>query len=452
MKKELPHNIDAEQGLLGILLFDNRKFDAIADLVTVDHFFAPVHARIYQTISRFINQGKDASAITLKGHFDDDPDLQDAGGGEYLSDLAEMVVGTVNLPHYAQTIHDLYLRRRLIMAADDIHAIARNFECEDVLSETENILTGVSDRAIAREVSAGDAALSAEQWIHDIAEGRIKPIKTGYEDLDKVLGGFYPGRLYILAARPGMGKTALALNLADNIARQTPTLFLSLEMTAQELSMRLISSRCGVTMSRQQNPQNLDMEESRMIREAVQDVAQLKLTINDTGGMNLAAVNSFMRRHVRKHGKGPVFIDYLGLMAMDRTINNRVHQIEEITKALKAAAKNMDVPIILLSQLSRALEQREDKRPISADLRDSGAIEQDADAIMFVYREEVYTAREEPRRKTGEDEGKFNMRWAEWEDLMRGVRGKAEIIIDKNRQGRTGRVYMRFDGDKQRFS
>lgn len=445
-------NIEAEQGLLGALLVDNSAFDRVSEILKSDFFFQAVHGRIYGKICAFVQDNKQASPITLKNYFESDPDLQENGGAGYLADLAANSLGAFNVHDYAATITDLHYRRQMINAAESIAAIAKNSERKDLISETERILTEVSTRSQTNELTVQDALAQAEKWIYDIADGKIKPIKTGYQAIDRVIGGLFGSRLYIIAARPGMGKTTLALNIADNIAKHTPALFLSLEMSGQELAMRLIASRTSLCMQRQQSPHNLNMVEREELSNARQQISdEIKLIINDTGGATVHQIKSFIRRFVRVYGKGPIFVDYLGLIKTDKRISQKVHQIEEITNELKAIAKQFDVPVVLLSQLNRGLEARDDKRPITADLRDSGAIEQDADCIMFVYREEEYIKRDEPKQKSGEGDEKFNARYADWGDLMHRVRGEAEVIVAKNRQGNNGTVKLKFNGEKQRF-
>lgn len=443
--------MDAEQGLLGALLYDNKSYDRITEKLLAQHFYIPAHQRIFQAIVDRLEKGQSASPTILKLQFDEDDALRDVGGAGYLAELVGGVITLVNNNDYAQQIRDLYLRRNLIKAADEIQVMAKDPTTKNILPEVERVITAITNDVPIKQSSAGNAAIAALQWTEEMAQGRISPTKTLIPDIDAKISGFYPGRLYVVGARPGMGKTAFALSLADNIAKTRPCLFVSLEMKPEELSMRLISARTGITVDQQQNPVDLMPEDWRALEQAVRDIQKLRLEILDAAGADLSAIKLAARRHRRMHGEFVLFIDYLGLMALDKKIGNKVHQIEEITTGLKTLSKEINIPIVLLCQLSRALESRDDKRPMPSDLRDSGAIEQDADAIMFIHREEVYMERTELVQGDKEKDEKFHKRKLDYEINRQNAKGKAEIIIAKNRQGRRGIVRLNFDGDRQRF-
>ncbi len=452
----LPHNQDAEQGLLGCLLIRNAALDDIA-YMRPEHFYMPAHQRIFQAIINHVSGSRNASPVTLKNYFEKDEDLKEVGGAQYLADLAGSVVSTLNVPHYAQQILELYTRRGLIAMAGDIIQKSNNFEetpsdPKAILSFAEAALTALAVNRACSSFTAGQAASAAMEWMEGVRDGTISPLTTGYAVLDDKIGGLHGGRLYIVAGRPGMGKTALGINIADNVAATHPALFISLEMPAAEISNRMIATRTGIDVQKQISNTYLTPEEWSSIKGARAEMMQRKFTIEDSAGIDVYEIASLARRHKRKHGKFLLVIDYLGLVLSDRGIQNKVHQIEEITASLKRLAKELDIPIMLLCQLSRAVEAREDKRPNLSDLRDSGAIEQDADVVLFCYREEYYAEREPPQKKANMSSDQHNIKYAAWQADLAEIRGKAEIIIAKNRQGRTGIVPMNFNGSRQRFS
>lgn len=447
-----PHNQDAEQGLLGCLLIDNDIYDAIK--TNSDHFFMPAHQRIFVEIEAFIANGRKATPITLKNKFVDDPELEEAGGAEYLAELAASVVNLRNAEDYASTLKELWVRRRLIQVANHVSDRAFSYEIMqegEILADAEKAITELSNDAPNKSFTAVGAVSQSMQWISDVRSGKIIPVKTRYKQLDQILTGLYPANLIILAGRPAMGKTAAMLNLAKNIAQDNNALILSLEMKAQELGMRLIADVAGVNVERQRQAVDLTQEEWEKITEARKKLEAVNLHIQDESRASLSSIISVARKHKRLHGSFTLFIDYLGLIQTDKRIQNKVHQIEEISNSLKALAKELDIAIVLLSQLSREVEKRENKRPILSDLRDSGAIEQDADVIIFPYRAEYYLERDKPEQAVNESDIKFNDRMADWEFQKAKLKGKAEFIVAKNRQGKEGTAYMKFDGERQRF-
>lgn len=446
----LPNNLDAEQGIIGCLLVENNIYDEIQ--LKPEHFFFPAHEKIYRSIEKFITEGRRASPVTLKNIFENDPDLENYGGAEYLVELANSSIGTFNAKDYAKTVKALFTRRQVIIFSQEVIERARDFDRDaDLLSEIEKKLTAVSNDNPASLYSAGEAVSEAMRWISDVRTGKIIPYKTGFTYLDNMLTGFYPGGLYILAGRPGMGKTALMLNLSENIAHHNRALVISLEMRAQELGMRLVSGRTGIPVQAQRQAFDLSQEDWHNITLAQKELSGLNLHIEDASRCNLASIMSIARRHRRKNGSFVLFIDYLGLIGTNSALDKKVYQIEEITNGLKSLAKELSIPVVLLSQLSRGVEGRDNKRPMLSDLRDSGSIEQDADVVLFPFRPEYYHEHDKPQKKANESHEKFTDRMADWEAQKAILKGKAEIIIAKNRNGETGTCPVTFDGQRQRF-
>jgi replicative DNA helicase len=446
-------NIAAEHGLLACLMADNRVYDRVSDIIRDFHFSFPAHQRIFGAIEKQINTGSGATVTSLKALFEKDGDLEKVGGGEYLVKIFTSLGGFgFNAENYAQTIRDLYTRRALVIAAAEIRALAENHENDDILSEAEKVISSIAGGQGLEEYTLAEAADGALRWIGEVAGGKIKPVMTGLHYLDHKIKGLFPGRLYVIGARPGMGKTAFGLTVADNISAAVPCFFISLEMPKDELAMRRMAARTGISVDRQQEATGLTAEDFRSLTAARADMAKSKLVIADKGARSMTAIRSAARRFKRKYGNFVLFIDYLGLMDMDREIKSRVHQIEEITKSLKALSKEIDIPVVILSQLSRELEKRDNKRPGLSDLRDSGAIEQDADVVMFIHRPEVYLKGNPPIREARETEDRFDGRMNDWRQEIVDSKGKAEIIIKKNRQGTDGTVIMNFDGERQMFS
>jgi len=452
MHKLPPNNMDAEQGLIGCLLVENKNFDVISDITTEDHFFMPVHQRIFRTIADHVNANKMASFITLKNVFEGDPDLEEVGGSDYLVEIASSVVNPYGAKDYAKVLRTLYERREVVNIAKTLLERADNYSCQDddILSEAEHMITAVSQKTESTSCTGQEAINRALSWMQQVQSGKIQPMSSGYKCLDDKVGGFFPAGLYIIAGRPGMGKTALMLNLADNISNLIPAVVVSLEMRAEELGMRLIAAQTGISVSEQRAPNSLTQEQWQAMRKVSHEGKSLY--IEDRSSVNLSALKSMARRYKRIHGNFVLMIDYLGLLEMDKKIQSKVYQVEEITKTLKQIAKELAIPVVLLCQLNRGVESRDDKRPMLSDLRDSGAIEQDADVVMFPYRKEYYMERERPEKKSNEGEGKYNARLADYEKELSDCRGRAEIIIAKNRQGTLGIAHLNFIGQKQRFT
>lgn len=459
----LPHNIEAEQGLLGALLVDNRAYEKISDLLRSEHFFMPVHQRIYTAISQFIDRGQTASPVTLKGYFEKDEDLKDLGGSSYLADLAGSVISVINTRDYAQTVYDLYVRRELVALGEDIvngaHEHSLDAESMDTIEMAESKLFSLAESG---EVQGGFVSLRDSVMVSiEVAEkafqtkGHVTGHTTGLRDMDKLLGGMHQSDLVILAGRPSMGKTALATNIAFNTAREYAKSggkegarvgFFSLEMSSDQLATRILAD-CASISGHAIKQGDIKQDDFQKFVKASQELAQVPLHIDDTPALTIGAVRTRARRLKRQHGLDMLIVDYLQLLrgtGSRQSETNRVLEISEITRGLKAIAKELNIPVLALSQLSRAVEQREDKRPMLSDLRESGSIEQDADVVMFVYREEYYLHRAEPDMGTDKH--------LQWQEKCERARNIGECIVAKARHGPIGTVRMHFDGHLTRFS
>jgi replicative DNA helicase len=463
----LPQNIEAEQQLLGAILTNNDVYDRISSLVKPEHFFDPVHARIFERAAARIQKNALASPVTLKPFFEDDEGLKELGGPAYLVRLAGAAISAYAARDYAQMIYDLAVRRELITLGRDIAARAAKVEIDsepkDQIIEAEQRLYKLGEQGVAERgfqsflkaiTQAVDMANAAYQ-----RDGGLAGISTGLVDMDKKLGGLHPSDLLILAGRPSMGKTSLATNIAFNIAKahrrgRLPNGdegsveggvvgFFSLEMSAEQLAARILSEAAEIP-SEQIRRGDMTEAEFRRFVEAAKALETCPLYIDDTPALPISQVAARARRLKRTHGLDVLIIDYLQLLK-GSSKDNRVQEVSEITQGLKAIAKELNIPVIALSQLSRQVESREDKRPQLSDLRESGSIEQDADVVMFVYREEYYKEREKP----GDHELD---KMAQWQAVMEQVHGKAEVIIGKQRHGPIGTVELAFEGQFTRFS
>lgn len=468
--RTLPHNIEAEQGLLGALLVDNRAIEKVGDFLRPDHFFAPAHQRIFEAIYTLIERGQNASPVTLKGYFEKDADLEHIGGAAYLSDLASSVISVVNAGDYGRTIYDLHLRRALISLGEDVvndsfeHTLDR--DAVKTIEQAEARLFKLAETGDIRGgfVTLKDSVLTAIE-IAEIAyktDGHVTGVTMGLTDLDAKLGGLHKSDLIILAGRPSMGKTALATNIAFNAAKKYAETggaeggivgFFSLEMSSDQLATRILADQANISGDLIRKGA-FSEDDFRRFVEASQVLSQVPLYIDDTPALSIGAVRTRARRLKRQHGLNMLIVDYLQLLqgsGTGRSMENRVLEISEITRGLKAIAKELEIPVIALSQLSRAVEQREDKRPQLSDLRESGSIEQDADVVMFVYREEYYLTREEPAQRANEGEEKFLERHEQWAQRLQETANTAEAVIAKQRHGPIGIVRMFFDSNVTRF-
>jgi replicative DNA helicase len=471
--RQAPHNLDVEQGLLGAILVNNGALHHLDDRLRTEHFYEPIHQKIYGAIQHFHDRGNIANPVTLKHYFSSSDTGEGSIGGDYLTQLAIAATMVIDVREYSEILYDLYLKRQIIDVGQTMVNMAYKQDmlvtARNQLEEAEQLLFNLAEHGDTGRnfqsfrVFGGNAVLQAERAFK--RKGEVVGVSTGLIDLNKLLGGFQNSDLIILAGRPSMGKTALATTIAYKAAlefqreaeafvgredmaaadRSAKSVgFFSLEMSSEQLATRVLSARANISSSGIMRGELTDDEFSKLIQ-ANTELSTLPFFIDDTPALSIAAVRTRARRLKRVHNVGLIIVDYLQLLtASTRNSNtNRVQEVSEITQGLKALAKELNVPVLALSQLSRAVESREDKRPLLSDLRESGSIEQDADVVMFVYREEYYLSRSKP------DEGspKFN----EWQEAMERVYGKADAIIAKQRHGAIGTVTLQFFGEQTRF-
>jgi replicative DNA helicase len=463
----MPCNIEAEQALLGVMLYDNAAYERLTDRLQASHFYEPFHQHLFTVLEEYIRRGQLAEPILIAERFKKDPAFEELGGIRYLADLVDRAPPGANAPAYARTIYDLALRRDLIRIGGEI-AVNATGDAErparDQIEIAEQQLFSLAETGGASQgfvpfstALHGAVEMAAEAFQRD---GGLAGISTGLIDLDRQLGGLHPSDLLILAGRPSMGKSALAANIAFHVARNYAydiqpdgskktanggvVAFFSLEMSAEQLAMRLLAEVSGVASDKLRKGE-IDQSEFARIRDAALEIQESPLFIDDTGGLSIAKLVARCRRLKRTSGLDLVVVDYLQLVVgSDLGANaNRVQEVSQITQSLKALAKELAVPVIALAQLSRQVENREDKKPQLSDLRESGSIEQDADAVMFVYREEYYLGRSEPREGTQEH--------LAWQEEMDKVAGLAEVIIGKQRHGPIGTVRLHFNADLTKF-
>jgi replicative DNA helicase len=461
-----PHNLEAEQALLGAILVNNEAVDRVSSFLKPEHFFDALHARIYETASKLILGGKRATPITLKTFFQGDEPVGELTVPQYLGRVAANATTIINAEDYGRTVYDLAIRRQLIGIGEGLVNTAYDSPIDAPPSlQIEDAEQQLFELAEFGKYGSGfEPFTSALTDAIDMAanayrrDGGLSGLATGFRDLDNRMGGLQPSDLIIIAGRPSMGKTALATNIAYHVAKSyTPDSdsenaldgavvgFFSLEMSAEQLATRIISEQAYIPSERIRRGR-IDADEFDRIVEVSQDLQNLPLFIDQTGGITVAQLAARARRLKRQRGLGFVVVDYLQLLSGSsrRAAEGRVQEVSEITTGLKALAKELHVPILALSQLSRQVEQREDKRPQLSDLRESGSIEQDADVVMFVFREEYYLERSQPRENTEEHR--------QWQESMNAVTGKAEVIIGKQRHGPTGTVPLQFTPEFTRFS
>jgi replicative DNA helicase len=472
-----PSNTEAEQALLGAIFRNNLAYGRVSDFLLPEHFSYAVHQRIYAAITKLIERGQPANPTTLKNLFDQDGALAELGGAEYLKQLADSAVTIINAEDYGRRIHDLHLRRQLIDLGEDVVNDAFRHDLDDdAVNQIERAEARLFELASSGQAEGGlrplDAALRNALEMAEAAfqrSGRTVGVGTGFIDLDKKLGGLHPSDLIILAGRPSMGKTSLATNIAFNAAKAyvagvgpdgrkiaedgAVIGFFSLEMSAEQLATRILAEESEVSSDRIRRGDVRREDFDRFVA-ASQRLSTVPLYIDDTPALSIAALRTRARRLKRQQGLGVIVIDYLQLLRPaggGRGSENRVQEISEITRGLKAIAKELEVPVLALSQLSRAVEQREDKRPQLADLRESGSIEQDADVVMFIFREEYYLSRGAPTERPEETQDKFNDRYQRWLDRSNEVAGLAEVIIAKQRHGPIGTVKLHFEAETTKF-
>lgn len=465
--REAPGNIEAEQALLGAMLVNNDAFYRVSDFLLPEHFIDGTHQRIFEVASSMIKAGKLATPITLKT-FLGDSDLGGLTVSQYLARLAAEATTIINAEEYGRAVYDLAIRRRLITIGEDLVNVAFDAPVDmaprDQIEDAERRLyelaeTGRYDGGFQRFSEALTAAIDMAAAAFK-REGKLSGISTGLKDMDRTLGGLQPSDLVILAGRPAMGKTSLATNIAFNMAKayqgekqQDGSIktvngaivgFFSLEMSADQLATRIIAEQAAVPSYKIRRG-DISEDDFFKITDVARQMQTIPFYIDQTGGISIAQLTARARRLKRQRGLDVLVIDYLQLLSgSSKKSDNRVQELTEITTGLKALAKELNVPVIALSQLSRQVENRDDKRPQLSDLRESGSIEQDADVVMFVYREEYYLKMKEPKLGTEEH--------FKWQGDMDQAHGKAEVIVGKQRHGPTGTIQLSFQADVTRFA
>lgn len=454
----LPTNTRAEQLLLGVILLNNSVLSAVEEFLQAEHFSHPLHIKIYKAMQQICDRSLPVSIVTIEGVLHSDADFVEHSGVEYLVSLSSGAVGVSDAIGYARIVRDLAIRRSLVELASDVMQNSCNASIvesvEEQIAKIETRLFNLTESGGMERKFAPISSLIRHS-VEAIDTARKDPknitgISSGLLDLDRKLSGFQNSDLVIIAGRPSMGKTALAVNIALNIAMGSrsgaPSKsvgFFSLEMSSEQLALRMLSMECGIN-SMALRSGSIKEEQYNIVRQKSDKLSSIRLFVDDTPAVSIAALRSRARRLKRREGVDIIFIDYLQLVRGGSSYENRVLEISEITQGLKALAKELNVPVITLSQLSRAVEQRPDKRPMLADLRDSGTIEQDADIVMFIYREEYYLSRVAPEIGTKEYEV--------WQHKMEEVSNLSEVIIAKHRNGPIGNVQLFYDNNLTKFA
>jgi replicative DNA helicase len=452
LERTLPANIQAEQMLLGAILINCELIHQVNEFLRTEHFLEQLHQKIYKAIEIIMDKGLIATPITLRSMLDKDPMFQASDGNEYLIRLTTMAMVVINPYDYGKIIYDLALKRNLIQIGEEVvnDAYDKSLEYSAVaqLELAESKLYTLASEGLNEKsfVPISESVAYSLETINRAMKSsdRITGISTGLIDLDKKLSGFHNSDLVIIAGRPSMGKTAFAINFAFNacksLMKKTPegekipaVAFFSLEMSADQLATRLLSKMAKVDSSYLRSG-NVNEEHYNDLRKAASELSDMPFYIDDTPALSISAVRARARKLKRQKDLGIILVDYLQLLHGTNKSNNRVLEISEITQGLKALAKELNVPVLALSQLSRAVEQRDDKRPMLSDLRESGSIEQDADVVMFLYREEYYLSRKEP----GQDDPKYS----EWQEKLDKAHNVAEVIVAKHRNGAVGNVQL----------
>ena len=469
--QELPQNLEAEQNILGLILYDNENFDKVSDILQKKTFFNPFHQKIYQAIEKLISRGQLASPITLKNIIEEDNKIDEKD----LSYLHELVDGISNfnaIESFAYSVNDSYTRRQLIKIGEtlvidaNINDLDKPSDKQIELAESE--LYNLAEKG-NQELGPRDFSNVLTSTVNQIekaikTKGELSGVDTGFDTLNKKLGGLHPSDLIILAGRPSMGKTALATNIAfnaaapiKNIQKPNPVLFFSLEMSSEQLASRIISSKSEISSDNLRRGINIDENAFKKIVKVNHEIYKAPFFIDETPSISIAQIATRSRRLKRQlNGNlGLIVVDYIQLISSQgsyRSEENRVTEVSKISRGLKSIAKDLNVPVLALSQLSRAVEQREDKKPNLSDLRESGSIEQDADLVLFVFREEYYWNKTEPSKKFDESSEKYDERYTNWVNKGKEIRGKAEVIIAKNRHGPVGKADMYFKDSYTKFS
>ena len=459
LNNKQPSNLEAEQALIGSILINNDILDEVSNSINPSTFYDPAHVKIFEVIKNLNNKGMIANPITLKNFFEKENTLNEVGGTEYLVRLTRFSGSVKQATDYAKVIHEMYLRRELIqisdqLSSDTLNANSNEQNAENIIEDTEKSLFNLAEkgsfsRSFVQFKHALDQTIEMATLAMQSDQG-IVGVPTGLSELDQKLGGLHKSDLIILAGRPSMGKTALATNIAYNAAQnilskqeKSSVAFFSLEMSSEQLSTRILSEQAKIKSDDIRKGKVTEEEINRYI-ETSRNIYELPLYIDETPAITIATLSNRARRIKRLSGLSLIVVDYIQLMRSNSNKNdNRVQEISEITQGLKALAKELSVPVLALSQLSRAVEQRDDKQPQLADLRESGSIEQDADVVMFVYREEYYLERKQPKLGSIEH--------AEWQSKMNDVNGLADIILGKQRHGPTGTVKVEFEGIYTKF-
>ena len=452
---ELPNNIEAEQSVIGTLLVSNEIFDEINIIVSSKNFYDPMHQKIFSAIENLIYKGMLANPITLKNYFENEKD--DINIPDYLIKITKFSTSLRQTIEYSKIIYDMFVRRELIKISEGTIDSAKlkdlNISGQNIIENSEKLLFDLAEKgSINSSLVKFDEALKFTIEMASNAyknEEGIVGVPTGLTDLDDRLGGLHKSDLVIIAGRPSMGKTALATNIAFNAAKKlqesgkkSSIAFFSLEMSSEQLSTRILAEQSRIKSNDIRRGRISDEQFDKFI-ETSKNISELPLFIDETPAISIAAVSNRARRIKRLFGLDMIVVDYIQLMRAINTKDGRVQEISEITQGLKAIAKELSVPVLALSQLSRAVEMRDDKKPQLSDLRESGSIEQDADVVMFVFREAYYLERKEPRPATVEH--------AEWQAKMNEVSNLAEIIIGKHRHGPTGNVMLEFEAMFTKF-
>ena len=459
ISREAPMNIGAEQALLGAIISNNLALEKVENFLEPEHFSSKINGLIFKTLKKLISNDQIADLNTLKVFLENDPDFISNGGISYLLKISENSISIINSKQYGELIFDLFIRRKLIDVGTDLI----NDSYDDYEDQNSNIIIEKTESDLYNLTNDGDSQKGPKQFDDilsltiDYAEKAYKKsdevvgLKTGLSDFDKKIGGLHKSDLIIIAGRPSMGKTAFATNIASNICnkkinnKKTNVLFFSLEMSSEQLATRVLSEISQIS-SEGIRTGNLSKTDFEKIIKASEKLKELSLFIDDSPALTISSIRTRSRRLKRKHGLDLIIIDYLQLISGEsKNLNdNRVKEISDITRGLKAIAKELNIPVVALSQLSRKVEEREEKRPQLADLRESGSIEQDADLVVFLYREEYYLARTEPPEGTEKH--------VMWTSKMEKVHNIAEAIVAKHRHGPISRVKLHFNSTNTKFS
>ncbi len=457
-EKKLPSNLEAEQAVIGSVLVNNDIIDEISNFINYQKFFDPIHRKIFEVIENLNNKGMIANPITLKNHFENNSGLAEVGGVDYLVKLTRFSSSSRQTIDYAKIIHEMYVRRELLSISENISDVSYDEQTdknsENIIEDAEQSLYQLAERgnfsqsymkfnqALDQTIEMATLAMKSDQG--------IVGVPTGLTDLDEKLGGLHKSDLVIIAGRPSMGKTALATNIAYYAAKnifdkneKSSVAFFSLEMSSEQLSTRILSEQARIQSNDIRRGKASEDQVNRYI-ETSRNIYDIPLYIDETPAITISSLSNRARRLKRLFGLSLIVVDYIQLMrTSSKRYDGRVQEISEITQGLKALAKELGVPVLALSQLSRAVEQRDDKLPQLSDLRESGSIEQDADVVMFVYREEYYLEKKQPKLGSIEH--------AEWQSKMNDINGLADIIIGKQRHGPTGNIHVEFEGMYTKF-